>query len=223
MKKITLLLLSILLLASCSTTDRQAQLSAEAAIRISDSLISSMKNALISTENTLFTSGIDYSLDSSYQPYLRDLPQFRRTAETYLSSAAELLHQAMRTVTDYVLTYLDDSFTIENPEIYLDAGYSSISSELETRLKDEVENLFLEYIQMNKDDMDLVYASLQYEADIWRNNLQNLSLVGEGEEIGNITPIDDVSLAEYAAEAFFRAIGEAEVTARSGQEAVNEG
>lgn len=216
MKKITVLILAVMLLMSCTSTEREAQLSAEAAIIISDNLIATMKNALINTENTLFVSGIDYSLDSSFQPYLRDLPQFRRTAEEYLKTAAELLHSAMRTVTDYVLTYLDTSFTIENPEVYLDEGYSSVSAELESRLQSDVEELFYEYIHENKNALDLVYASLQYEADIWRNNLANLSRVGEGQEIGNISPIDDRSLAEYAASAFFRAIGEAEVTLRSG-------
>lgn len=223
MKKTAVLILAALLLISCTSTEREAQLSADAAARTSDNLIAAMKNALINTEVTLFVSGIDYSLDASYQPYLRDLPQFRRTAEEYLASAAELLHSALRPITDYMLTYLDTSFVIESPEEYLNAGYSSVSAELERRLQGEVTELFYEYIQGNKATMDWVYASLQYEADIWRNNLANLSRVGEGQDIGNISPIDDRSLAEYASRAFFRAIGEAEVTARSGLEVTDEG
>lgn len=223
MKKIIVIVMAVLLLSSCTSSRREAQLTADAAIRTSENLISTMKNALIDTENTLFTTTIDFSLDSSYQPYLRDLPQFRRTAERYTATATELLHSALRTVTDYMLTYLDDSFVIDNPETYLNAGYSSISAELERRLQDEVEELFYTYIQENKGDLDLVYASLQYEADIWRNNLENLSRVGAGQTIANIVPINDRSLAEYAAASFFTAIGEAEVTLRSGMEVTNEG
>ena len=218
MKKILIFITSLLLLTSCISTRESSVLTIEEKNEITNSLISAIKTALVNTENSLFASVDDFTFDSSYTVYLKELPQFRRTANSYLENVAALLREALKPVTDYMITYVD-GFYIMDPEPYLDGGYSSISTELERRLYNKTYSLFLSYITKNSSALDEVYASLQYEADIWRGNNANLSKVGVGRIIDNIKIVSFESIAEYATRSYFKALGEAEVVARTKLEA----
>lgn len=214
MRRFSLIIAIFLLLTSCMTSRRDEAFSSEDEMRISVLLRQGERNAIIETETLAFQDLSDFPLNSTYSVYIQDLPQFRSSLSAYENLIASLLSQAMEGITDSLLLELD-SLAINDVLSYMEAGYSSITDELEKLYHEDVENTFLSYLQENKEALDESFAMIEREARIWRENQANLDLVDQGRDIAPLAEITLEEIADYAASSYFRTLSEREVIQRS--------
>ena len=120
----------------------------------------------------------------------------------------------MEGITDSLLLELDN-LAINDVLSYMEAGYSSITDELEKLYHEDVENTFLSYLQENEEALDESFAMIEREARIWRENQANLDLVDQGRDIAPLAEITLEEIADYAASSYFRTLSEREVIQRS--------
>ncbi len=214
MRRFSLIIAIFLLLTSCMTSRRDEAFSSEDEMRISVLLRQGERNAIIETETLAFQDLSDFPLNSTYSVYIQDLPQFRSSLSVYENLIASLLSQAMEGITDSLLLELD-SLAINDVLSYMEAGYSSITDELEKLYHEDVENTFLSYLQENEEALDESFAMIEREARIWRENQANLDLVDQGRDIAPLAEITLEEIADYAASSYFRTLSEREVIQRS--------
>lgn len=214
MRRFSLIIAIFLLLTSCMTSRRDEAFSSEDEIRISVLLRQGERNAIIETETLAFQDLSDFPLNSTYSVYIQDLPQFRSSLSAYENLIASLLSQAMEGITDSLLLELDN-LAINDVLSYMEAGYSSITDELEKLYHEDVENTFLSYLQENEEALDESFAMIEREARIWRENQANLDLVDQGRDIAPLAEITLEEIADYAASSYFRTLSEREVIQRS--------
>ena len=185
MRRFSLIIAIFLLLTSCMTSRRDEAFSSEDEMRISVLLRQGERNAIIETETLAFQDLSDFPLNSTYSVYIQDLPQFRSSLSAYENLIASLLSQAMEGITDSLLLELDN-LAINDVLSYMEAGYSSITDELEKLYHEDVEN-----------------------------TLANLDLVDQGRDIAPLAEITLEEIADYAASSYFRTLSEREVIQRS--------
>ena len=214
MRRFSVIIAIFLLLTSCMTSRRDEAFSSEDEMRISVLLRQGERNAIIETETLAFQDLSDFPLNSTYSVYIQDLPQFRSSLSVYENLIASLLSQAMEGITDSLLLELD-SLAINDVLSYMEAGYSSITDELEKLYHEDVENTFLSYLQENEEALDESFALIEREARIWRENQANLNLVDQGRNIAPLAEITLEEIADYAASSYFRTLSEREVIQRS--------
>ena len=214
MRRFSLIIAIFLLLTSCMTSRRDEAFSSEDEMRISVLLRQGERNAIIETETLAFQDLSDFPLNSTYSVYIQDLPQFRSRLSAYENLIASLLSQAMEGITDSLLLELDN-LAINDVLSYMEAGYSSITDELEKLYHEDVENTFLSYLQENEEALDESFALIEREARIWRENQANLDLVDQGRNIAPLAEITLEEIADYAASSYFRTLSEREVIQRS--------
>lgn len=214
MRRFSLIIAIFLLLTSCMTSRRDEAFSSEDEMRISVLLRQGERNAIIETETLAFQDLSDFPLNSTYSVYIQDLPQFRSSLSVYENLIASLLSQAMEGITDSLLLELDN-LAINDVLSYMEAGYSSITDELEKLYHEDVENTFLSYLQENEEALDESFAMIEREARIWRENQANLDLVDQGRDIAPLAEITLEEIADYAASSYFRTLSEREVIQRS--------
>lgn len=214
MRRFSVIIAIFLLLTSCMTSRRDEAFSSEDEMRISVLLRQGERNAIIETETLAFQDLSDFPLNSTYSVYIQDLPQFRSSLSVYENLIASLLSQAMEGITDSLLLELD-SLAINDVLSYMEAGYSSITDELEKLYHEDVENTFLSYLQENEEALDESFALIEREARIWRENQANLDLVDQGRNIAPLAEITLEEIADYAASSYFRTLSEREVIQRS--------
>lgn len=214
MRRFSVIIAIFLLLTSCMTSRRDEVFSSEDEMRISVLLRQGERNAIIETETLAFQDLSDFPLNSTYSVYIQDLPQFRSSLSVYENLIASLLSQAMEGITDSLLLELD-SLAINDVLSYMEAGYSSITDELEKLYHEDVENTFLSYLQENEEALDESFALIEREARIWRENQANLDLVDQGRNIAPLAEITLEEIADYAASSYFRTLSEREVIQRS--------
>ena len=214
MRRFSLIIAIFLLLTSCMTSRRDETFSSEDEMRISVLLRQGERNAIIETETLAFQDLSDFPLNSTYSVYIQDLPQFRSSLSVYENLIASLLSQAMEGITDSLLLELDN-LAINDVLSYMEAGYSSITDELEKLYHEDVENTFLSYLQENEEALDESFALIEREARIWRENQANLDLVDQGRDIAPLAEITLEEIADYAASSYFRTLSEREVIQRS--------
>ena len=214
MRRFSLIIAIFLLLTSCMTSRRDEAFSSEDEMRISVLLRQGERNAIIETETLAFQDLSDFPLNSTYSVYIQDLPQFRSSLSVYENLIASLLSQAMEGITDSLLLELDN-LAINDVLSYMEAGYSSITDELEKLYHEDVENTFLSYLQENEEALDESFALIEREARIWRENQANLDLVDQGRDIAPLAEITLEEIADYAASSYFRTLSEREVIQRS--------
>lgn len=214
MRRFSLIIAIFLLLTSCMTSRRDEAFSSEDEMRISVLLRQGERNAIIETETLAFQDLSDFPLNSTYSVYIQDLPQFRSSLSAYENLIASLLSQAMEGITDSLLLELDN-LAINDVLSYMEAGYSSITDELEKLYHEDVENTFLSYLQENEEALDESFAMIEREARIWRENQANLDLVDQGRNIAPLAEITLEEIADYAASSYFRTLSEREVIQRS--------
>lgn len=214
MRRFSVIIAIFLLLTSCMTSRRDEAFSSEDEMRISVLLRQGERNAIIETETLAFQDLSDFPLNSTYSVYIQDLPQFRSSLSAYENLIASLLSQAMEGITDSLLLELDN-LAINDVLSYMEAGYSSITDELEKLYHEDVENTFLSYLQENEEALDESFAMIEREARIWRENQANLDLVDQGRDIAPLAEITLEEIADYAASSYFRTLSEREVIQRS--------
>ena len=214
MRRFSVIIAIFLLLTSCMTSRRDEAFSSEDEMRISVLLRQGERNAIIETETLAFQDLSDFPLNSTYSVYIQDLPQFRSSLSVYENLIASLLSQAMEGITDSLLLELDN-LAINDVLSYMEAGYSSITDELEKLYHEDVENTFLSYLQENEEALDESFALIEREARIWRENQANLDLVDQGRDIAPLAEITLEEIADYAASSYFRTLSEREVIQRS--------
>lgn len=219
MKKYLFLLSFILIvLISCKSTNEDT-LSIDEHNRITNLLKDSINEAILETENSLSNSMELLKTVPSYNRWRKELPSFKELEASYLNSINQVVRSALLDISDILLTYTKD-YEFENPKLFLDESYQSISELLRRQCNEEVIEAFNKAVEKNKHIINESYKNLEKEAYIWKSNLDNLSLVGINNDISMIEPIDDYDIATLAKEIYFNALGQNEVKIRTRQEAV---
>ncbi len=219
MKKYLFLLSFILIvLISCKSTNEDT-LSIDEHNRITNLLKDSINEAILETENSLSNSMELLKTVPSYDRWRKELPSFKELEASYLNSINQVVRSALLDISDILLTYTKD-YEFENPKLFLDESYQSISELLRRQCNEEVIEAFNKAVEKNKHIINESYKNLEKEAYIWKSNLDNLSLVGINNDISMIEPIDDYDIATLAKEIYFNALGQNEVKIRTRQEAV---
>lgn len=208
-----LIILFVLLLLSCQSSRSEQSARTERDERDRSLLVSSMQDALFSTEAQAFRSKASFQFDSSFQQYDVKLAEFRRLEDEYLMMLSEILRGGVEQLTDLFLAELS-ALDISDPNVYIDRGYASISEELEKRCSDSALVLIGRTLEAESFKLDGIYSQLEKEADNWRVNLNNLSLVGVTRNADELRKPAIAELALWARDQYFNLLSDNEVTAR---------
>ena len=209
-----ILIASILLLASCSST-QEADFSSLDESQAQLILIRSEQSALMTTENETFLDLEGLPLPSSYSAYISELAQFNSALEDYLASVKEALRSSLADITDLLLARLEAKDLASGVYGYFTRGYSSLSDELRLENEADVLAIVSSHLASHAAQLDRQYALMDREARIWRENQANLSLVGQGRTLASIAPLDMDGLARWAVETYFDTLSRNEVVQRS--------
>ena len=213
-RALPILIASILLLASCSST-QEADFSSLDESQAQLILIRSEQSALMTTENETFLDLEGLPLPSSYSAYISELAQFNSALEDYLASVKEALGSALADITDLLLARLEAKDLASDVYGYFTRGYSSLSDELRLENEADVLAIVSSHLASHAAQLDRQYALMDREARIWRENQANLSLVGQGRTLASIAPLDMDDLARWAVETYFDTLSRNEVVQRS--------
>ena len=216
MMRLLITLLCCFTLLSCQSTKEDDFLSSLDEEEARVILIQSVTDALIASENQAFSEeGMrQLPLDRSYDVYIDELPQFTPAFESWISVTGEVLRNAMESVTDYLMDCIGQ-LELDPVVTYFEQGYSSVSAELERQCSAQVKTIFLENIALHHDELNEAWTHLEREARIYRENLANLSLVGQGKNIDSIARSPDENLAAWAAYTVFDILSQNEIVIRA--------
>lgn len=219
MKKYLFLLSFILIvLISCQSTNEDT-LTIDEYNRITNLLKDSINEAILETETSLSNNMELLKTVPSYDRWRKELPSFKDLEASYLNSINQIVRTALLDISDILLSNIK-AYEFENPKLFLDESYQSISELLRRQCNDEVIEAFNKAVEKNKQIINESYNNLEKEAYIWKSNLDNLSLVGISNDISMIEPINDYDIATLAKEIYFNTLGQYEVKIRTREEAV---
>ncbi len=213
MKRLSFIITVMILLTSCMTNPDNGDFSFEDEMRISHLLRQSERNAVIESESIALRDLSGFPVNSTYAPYIQDLPQLHSGMEEYEKLVASILSEALEDVTDSLLSELE-GYAVDDVLHHMEAGYSSITDELADLYHDDVYMLFLDCLLRHEAEIDESFSAIRREAEIWRKNQANLDLVRQGEEIAPLEEISMEEIASYAADSYFRTLSEREVIQR---------
>lgn len=218
MKKYLFLLSFILItLISCQSINKDA-LTIDEHNRITNLLKDSINEAILETESSLSNNMEILKAVPSYDRWRKELPSFKELEAAYLNSINQVVRTALLDISDILFSYIKE-YEFEDPKLFLDKSYQSISELLRRQCNEEVIEAFNYAVVKNKQLINESYNNLEKEAFIWKSNLDNLSLVGINNDISMIEPINDYDIATLAKELYFNALGQNEVKIRTRQEA----
>ena len=212
-RALPILIASILLLASCSST-QEADFSSLDESQAQLILIRSEQSALMTTENETFLDLEGLPLPSSYSAYISELAQFNSALEDYLASVKEALGSSLADITDLLLARLEAKDLASDVYGYFTRGYSSLSDELRLENEADVLAIVSSHLASHAAQLDRQYALMDREARIWRENLLNLELVGQAVEVPVLESVSTESIADYAVNAYFSTLAGNEIIQR---------
>ena len=212
-RALPILIASILLLASCSST-QEADFSSLDESQAQLILIRSEQSALMTTENETFLDLEGLPLPSSYSAYISELAQFNSALEDYLASVKEALGSSLADITDLLLARLEAKDLASDVYGYFTRGYSSLSDELRLENEADVLAIVSSHLASHAAQLDRQYALMDREARIWRENLLNLELVGQAVEVPVLKSVSTESIADYAVNAYFSTLAGNEIIQR---------
>ncbi|MDD7588948.1 hypothetical protein [Bullifex porci] len=217
MKKYLLLIFFIfLLLVGCKTT-KDDVLSEEQIIQLTQELKNDINEAILESESKLSTELKVFTSFPAYDRWREVLPGFNKLEASYLNQIDKVLAGALINISDVLLSYIKD-YQIQDVNLLVKQGYSSLSEILEQNMSMEVKAIFKKTIEDESDSIDFYYKALEQEAFIWKSNIDNLALVGINNDLEMIDKIDDELIAELATEIYFNVLSQSEVKVRTARE-----
>lgn len=217
MKKYLLLIFFIfLLLAGCKTT-KDDVLSEEQIFQLTQELKNDINEAILESESKLSTELKVFTSFPAYDRWREVLPGFNKLEASYLNQIDKVLAGALINISDVLLSYIKD-YQIQDVNLLVKQGYSSLSEILEQNMSMEVKAIFKKTIEDESDSIDFYYKALEQEAFIWKSNIDNLALVGINNDLEMIDKIDDELIAELATEIYFNVLSQSEVKVRTARE-----
>lgn len=217
MKKYLLLIFFIfLLLAGCKTT-KDDVLSEEQIFQLTQELKNDINEAILESESKLSTELKVFTSFPAYDRWREVLPGFNKLEASYLNQIDKVLAGALINISDVLLSYIKD-YQIQDVNLLVKQGYSSLSEILEQNMSMEVKVIFKKTIEDESDSIDFYYKALEQEAFIWKSNIDNLALVGINNDLEMIDKIDDELIAELATEIYFNVLSQSEVKVRTARE-----
>ena len=217
MKKYLLLIFFIfLLLVGCKTT-KDDVLSEEQIIQLTQELKNDINEAILESESKLSTELKVFNSFPAYDRWREVLPGFNKLEASYLNQIDKVLAGALINISDVLLSYIKD-YQIQDVNLLVKQGYSSLSEILEQNMSMEVKAIFKKTIEDESDSIDFYYKALEQEAFIWKSNIDNLALVGINNDLEMIDKIDDELIAELATEIYFNVLSQSEVKVRTARE-----
>ena len=217
MKKYLLLIFFIfLLLVGCKTT-KDDVLSEEQIFQLTQELKNDINEAILESESKLSTELKVFTSFPAYDRWREVLPGFNKLEASYLNQIDKVLAGALINISDVLLSYIKD-YQIQDVNLIVKQGYSSLSEILEQNMSMEVKAIFKKTIEDESDSIDFYYKALEQEAFIWKSNIDNLALVGINNDLEMIDKIDDELIAELATEIYFNVLSQSEVKVRTARE-----
>lgn len=217
MKKYLLLIFFIfLLLVGCKTT-KDDVLSEEQIIQLTQELKNDINEAILESESKLSTELKVFTSFPAYDRWREVLPGFNKLEASYLNQIDKVLASALINISDVLLSYIKD-YQIQDVNLLVKQGYSSLSEILEQNMSMEVKAIFKKTIEDESDSIDFYYKALEQEAFIWKSNIDNLARVGINNDLEMIDKIDDELIAELATEIYFNVLSQSEVKVRTARE-----
>lgn len=217
MKKYLLLIFFIfLLLAGCKTT-KDDVLSEEQIFQLTQELKNDINEAILESESKLSTELKVFTSFPAYDRWREVLPGFNKLEASYLNQIDKVLAGALINISDVLLSYIKD-YQIQDVNLLVKQGYSSLSEILEQNMSMKVKAIFKKTIEDESDSIDFYYKALEQEAFIWKSNIDNLALVGINNDLEMIDKIDDELIAELATEIYFNVLSQSEVKVRTARE-----
>ena len=217
MKKYLLLIFFIfLLLVGCKTT-KDDVLSEEQIFQLTQELKNDINEAILESESKLSTELKVFTSFPAYDRWREVLPGFNKLEASYLNQIDKVLAGALINISDVLLSYIKD-YQIQDVNLLVKQGYSSLSQILEQNMSMEVKAIFKKTIEDESDSIDYYYKALEQEAFIWKSNIDNLALVGINNDLEMIDKIDDELIAELATEIYFNVLSQSEVNVRTARE-----
>lgn len=217
MKKYLLLIFFIfLLLVGCNTT-KDDVLSEEQIFQLTQELKNDINEAILESESKLSTELKVFTSFPAYDRWREVLPGFNKLEASYLNQIDKVLAGALINISDVLLSYIKD-YQIQDVNLLVKQGYSSLSEILEQNMSMEVKAIFKKTIEDESDSIDFYYKALEQEAFIWKSNIDNLALVGINNDLEMIDKIDDELIAELATEIYFNVLSQSEVKVRTARE-----
>ena len=217
MKKYLLLIFFIfLLLVGCKTT-KDDVLSEEQIFQLTQELKNDINEAILESESKLSTELKVFTSFPAYDRWREVLPGFNKLEASYLNQIDKVLASALINISDVLLSYIKD-YQIQDVNLLVKQGYSSLSEILEQNMSMEVKAIFKKTIEDECDSIDYYYKALEQEAFIWKSNIDNLALVGINNDLEMIDKIDDELIAELATEIYFNVLSQSEVKVRTARE-----
>ncbi len=217
MKKYLLLIFFIfLLLVGCKTT-KDDVLSEEQIFQLTQELKNDINEAILESESKLSTELKVFTSFPAYDRWREVLPGFNKLEASYLNQIDKVLAGALINISDVLLSYIKD-YQIQDVNLLVKQGYSSLSEILEQNMSMEVKAIFKKTIEDESDSIDFYYKALEQEAFIWKSNIDNLALVGINNDLEMIDKIDDELIAELATEIYFNVLSQSEVNVRTARE-----
>ena len=217
MKKYLLLIFFIfLLLVGCKTT-KDDVLSEEQIFQLTQELKNDINEAILESESKLSTELKVFTSFPAYDRWGEVLPGFNKLEASYLNQIDKVLASALINISDVLLSYIKD-YQIQDVNLLVKQGYSSLSEILEQNMSMEVKAIFKKTIEDESDSIDFYYKALAQEAFIWKSNIDNLALVGINNDLEMIDKIDDELIAELATEIYFNVLSQSEVNVRTARE-----
>ena len=217
MKKYLLLIFFIfLLLVGCKTT-KDDVLSEEQIFQLTQELKNDINEAILESESKLSTELKVFTSFPAYDRWREVLPGFNKLEASYLNQIDKVLAGALINISDVLLSYIKD-YQIQDVNLLVKQGYSSLSEILEQNMSMEVKAIFKKTIEDESDSIDYYYKALEQEAFIWKSNIDNLALVGINNDLEMIDKIDDELIAELATEIYFNVLSQSEVNVRTARE-----
>ena len=212
MLKKTALFFLILLILSCTSTERSSErlFTAEDASRIlhslsvliDDDISISSKEAVITREDVMTLVPI------SMRTYKDYLPLYDKLEHEYVTSIAERANEAIRNAFEYIRT---DSYTLSRePGYYLDLRVY-VSSEYEENRSDEILSIIKESLDESKESSSSSLSALMEETRNVKKNYDNLNSIGYGVILPDAKGIDEEELALMISNNIFDTMREVEM------------
>ena len=211
--KVAILLLSLLFLFSCASTEKSEESEASATEERRKDAVALLSFDMFSSVEDweMDTSVLSSSLPSSFTVYSDYVPSYGELELKYVSSISRL-SEAVRTSLPLLATYA--SSLIDEPEKYI-SDDDSFTSELKNISLEEVEVIVLSALKEHSAEINESFLQVKRVFDEIRTAYANLSKVEKGVALPEASGMDFNVAAHLVSESFFNDLGSLERTLKN--------
>ena len=212
--KVAILLLSLLFLFSCASTEKSEESEASATEERRKDAVALLSFDMFSSVEDweMDTSVLSSSLPSSFTVYSDYVPSYGELELKYVSSISRISEEAVRTSLPLLATYA--SSLIDEPEKYI-SDDDSFTSELKNISLEEVEVIVLSALKEHSSEINDSFLQVKRVFDEIRTAYANLSKVEKGVALPEASGMDFNVAAHLVSESFFNDLGSLERTLKN--------